>query len=677
MKRKLLAAILATSAIAFSCTVQETGSLQKEFVTDPDVTIADFVYTGPATKTTLSLNENVASFAFTAGDVLRAYPVSPEIGDGLRFTIKENKGASCIFEGDGFGLEPGLKYAAYYPGGSEVVPDVTAVPVDFSSQSQPAASEWNLSNVDFLYATGIEPVNGACSFSMKHLGALLIIDVTFETAGTYKELVLTSSMQFIVSGTLDLTADDESGLFAYDVDEDLADSITLTLGDANGMSVEAGQTVTFFMMMAPDDMQSEADLTVTLTDVDGNDSIIKEGQGFNFESGKAYKFGCTVEAPLPGINLSAEETANSYIVSEAGDYYFSVDVAGNGAAGVMPNVAGNFYPAGGTYNLPLGVLASAPFAVHFNENNCIENVVYHPEHNAISFHATGNEGNAKISVNGTNGVPMWTWLIWCTDQPDTFTYTTDMGNSITIMDRNLGATMASISEVQSESDIAKLCGLYYQWGRPIPFIADQLSTGTSFTGETAISQAFTFYYPTFLMYSASSWYAPFNWGDATLGGFTKGSVSNLWGNNNVESVTWRPVGNIQKTIYDPCPPGYQVAPADFMHGFTNTNASADLTADNWGVYRAVNEGTVYFPYNGKCSTTGMCSRWNDSRMVSLSAEADANDGCSVCIWSSGSDNGCYGWGWTANYSGQTSAGCSTATAAGYWAKGIRCVADGK
>lgn len=676
MKRNLLLAILATAAVAFSCTMQEEGSLQtSSVVSEPTATIADFVAGGAPTKTVATLNESSVSFAFTASDVLRAYPVSPEQGDGMRFTVKSNNGTACVFSGEGFGLEEGNAYAAYYPGDSDIVPDVTAVPVSFLGQSQPSANEWNLSNVDFLYATGIEPANGACSFAMKHLGALLIIDVTFKEAGIYKELSLTTTEPFIAKGTVDLTADEIE--LEFDEDTDMAETITLTLGGDNGMAVEANQTVHFFMMMAPDDMQSEADLTVTITDVDGKDTILKEGKGFNFESGKAYKFGCTIEAPLPGINLSAEETANSYIVSEAGDYYFSVDVAGNGAAGVMPDVEGKFYPAGGTYKLPLGVLASSPFAVHFNENDCIENVEYHPEHNAISFHATGNEGNAKISVYGTNGVSMWTWLIWCTDQPDMFTYTTDMGNSITIMDRNLGATMASISEVQSESDIPKLCGLYYQWGRPIPFIADQLSAGTGFTGETAISQAFTFYYPTFLMYSASSWYAPFNWGDADLGGFSKGSVTNLWGNNNVQAVTWRSVGDIQKTIYDPCPPGYQVAPADFMHGFTNTNADAELTADNWGVYRAVNEGTVYFPYNGKCSLTGMCPQWNDSRMVSLSDALDANDGCSVCIWSSGSDNGCYGWGWTANYSGQTSAGCSTATAAGYWAKGIRCVADDK
>ena len=674
MKRKLLAAILATSAIAFSCTVQETGSLQKEVVTEPTATIADFVADGSATKTAATLNESVISFAFVASDVLRAYPL-PD-GDAIRFTVKNNKGSSCVFTGEGFGLVEGEEYAAYYPGDSETVPDVTAIPVDFSIQNQPAANEWNLSNVDFLYATGIESVGGACSFQMKHLGSLLVISITFEEAGTYKALSLTSTEPFITSGIVDLTADDPEDFFVLD-EETLAETLTLTLGDESGMAIEANQTVNFFMMMAPDDLQAEADFTVTITDVDNNSKVVKEGQGFAFEPGKAYRFGCTIEAPLPGINLSAEETANSYIVSEAGDYYFSVDVAGNGAAGVMPDVEGKFYPAKGTYKLPLGVLASSPFAVHFNENDCIENVEYHPEHNAISFHATVNEGNAKISVYGTNGVPMWTWLIWCTDQPDMFTYTTDMGNSITIMDRNLGATMASISEVQSESDIPKLCGLYYQWGRPIPFIADQLSAGTGFTGETAISQAFTFYYPTFLMYSASSWYAPFNWGDSSLGGFTKGSVSNLWGNNNVQAITWRSVGDIQKTIYDPCPPGYQVAPADFMHGFTNTTADAELTADNWGVYRAVNEGYVYFPYNGKCTLTGMCPRWNDSRMVSLSAEADANDGCSVCIWSSGSDNGCYGWGWTANYSGQTSAGCSTATSAGYWAKGIRCVADDK
>ena len=121
MKRTLLAAILATAAIAFSCTMEEPAQ-DNSVVMNPTATIANFVFDGPATKTAATFEDNVASFAFLASDVMRAYP--PPDGDGLRFTVKKFKGTACVFEGDGFGLETGTSYAAYYPGDSETVPAV-------------------------------------------------------------------------------------------------------------------------------------------------------------------------------------------------------------------------------------------------------------------------------------------------------------------------------------------------------------------------------------------------------------------------------------------------------------------------------------------------------------------------------------------------------------------------
>ena len=252
MKRTLLAAILAIAAIASSC-VKENEKKSGSVVMNPTATIENFVFDGASTKTTFSLNNNVASFAFAASDVLRAYPVAPEQGDGLRFTVKQSKGTACEFTGAGFGLLEGQEYTAYYPGGDDNVPDVTEIPVDFTGQSQPAANEWNLSEADFLYATGIAPVNGACSFSMKHLGALLIMDVTFTEAGVYKELALSSDMPFITEGVVDLTQD----VVALEP-EGTSDTITLALGGQNGMEVTAGQTVRFFMMVAPVDMSNAA-----------------------------------------------------------------------------------------------------------------------------------------------------------------------------------------------------------------------------------------------------------------------------------------------------------------------------------------------------------------------------------------------------------------------------------
>jgi hypothetical protein len=99
MKRTILAAILAVAAIAFSCTMnEEPGALKSgSVVNNPTVTIADFVAAGPATKTTMTLVNNVAKYAFEESDILGAFPVAPEVGDCLRFTVSEQKATSCVF----------------------------------------------------------------------------------------------------------------------------------------------------------------------------------------------------------------------------------------------------------------------------------------------------------------------------------------------------------------------------------------------------------------------------------------------------------------------------------------------------------------------------------------------------------------------------------------------------
>ena len=680
MKRKLLSAILATAAIAFSCTMQEEGALQTaSVVSEPTAIIADFVAGGAPTKTVATFNESSVSFAFTASDVLRAYPVSPEQGDGMRFTVKSNSGTACVFSGEGFGLEEGQKYAAYYPGDSDIVPDVTAVPVSFLGQSQPAANEWNLSNVDFLYATGIEPANGACSFAMKHLGALLIIDVTFEEAGVYKELSLTTDEPFIAKGTVDLTADEIE--IDFDEDTDMAETITLALGGDNGMAVEANQTVSFYMMMAPDDLQAEAEITVAITDVNNEVTILNKATGFAFESGKAYKFGYTIEAPFDasiyGVNLGAEETANCYIVSEAGNYYFDASVAGNGVAGIIPGQEGTWYPAAGTCTFTDIPNATNPLNVMFNENGCISSIGYDAEHKIIYFTASGAEGNAKITLQ-TGAVGMWTWHIWCTDEPATVTYTNSKGNTFSIMDRNLGATILR-DELQSVDDIAKLCGLYYQWGRPIPFTAE--GTATAFgPDDTNTTQRFTFYYPQYFMYTSDNKFMTLTNGMTGPGQAVR-AFGLLWGNNVNTCTLWKPVSELQKTLYDPCPPGYQVAPVDFMIDYSDTSNAdqPEFTADPYGVYLAGTNGTLYYPYNGRCFGGMLAQNGGNARFSTLATGESNLDGCGLWIWTSGNANNNTSWNWHLSYKDDNTAtwGGTATLGANAYAMGIRCVADDK
>lgn len=586
MKRTLLA-ILAVAAIASSCVKEEKKA--SSVVMTPSATIENFVMDGAATKTTFALNNNVATFAFAASDVLRAYPVAPEVGDGLRFTVKQSNGTSCVFTGSGFGLMEGQEYAAYYPGGDDDVPDVTEVPVDFTGQCQPAANTWNLSNADFLYATGIEPVNGACSFSMKHLGALLIMNVTFTEAGVYKELSLSSSMNFITEGTIDLTADP----IALEP-EGTSEVITLELGEGNGMAVTAGQTVTFYMMVAPVDM-SNATLTLTLTDVNNN-VIVKEGTGTNFQAGHAVQIAGTPAAPeVPAVNLSAEETANSYIVSAAGDYYFDCTVAGNGQtvnmAGKGFNTHANVWPqVNGQYTASLPAIHPTDVRVTLNQNSCISDVYYADGY--IHFTASGAKGNAKILVmDAANDDPAWVWHIWCTDQPSTVHYASLhwTGWEYDVMDRNLGAIKAVFDDpTNPNNNPDEVCGFYYQFGNPTGWTWGEFSNTVAdyWRMVDGIAGAEKLHRP---VYGGSDFY----WFNPYASSAPKQLFGILWGAGSAGDGTLKRGGDVVKTMYDPCPPGYQVMPIDMLDQVVNSNGG-----DQYGWYLNGDDGAIYFPYNG-------------------------------------------------------------------------------
>ena len=277
MKRTLLAAFLATAAIAFSCAEKEEPDSQKDdsLISATTATIEDFVIDGATTKTTyqVDMDGNKITFKFTEGDVLRIWPSIHDYG--TRFYAKTNTGNSWIFKATGFNLVDGLSYAAFYPGTNREFAK-NAIKVDYSGMKQNS-----LGTVDFLYAPNTKVENGACRFTMKHLGALIPVRITLEEAATVTELSLTSSdTPFILKGNVDLTADPVTI-----TSEETTQSVSLSLGDSNGISLNAGET-TFFMLIAPVDMTGN---TIQLELKNGDDVIVSsEISGENYKAGKAY-----------------------------------------------------------------------------------------------------------------------------------------------------------------------------------------------------------------------------------------------------------------------------------------------------------------------------------------------------------------------------------------------------
>jgi uncharacterized protein (TIGR02145 family) len=268
--------------------------------------------------------------------------------------------------------------------------------------------------------------------------------------------------------------------------------------------------------------------------------------------------------PDPTVDLSEKGTANSYIVSEAGDFKFKA-------------VKGNSTESVGTIDKVELVWETNNTATAPDANGIIAKVGKDDNYITFSTPATLVPGNALIAAKDADGKILWSWHIWI---PKTEVKTLDAGfaGEKAILDRNLGALIVTpTTDKALESE-----GLYYQWGRKDPLLGEKITAVPAdvvkqFVKDvqtdvaTAIQNPVVFYYN-----EGKDWLAT---PDATL-----------WDNEG------------KKTIYDPCPVGYKV-PAyntslDMWNKLDNETFPTKWTYDETNGYVKFTTGTATFPLCG-------------------------------------------------------------------------------
>ena len=259
------------------------------------------------------------------------------------------------------------------------------------------------------------------------------------------------------------------------------------------------------------------------------------------------------------VDLSEKATANSYIVSAAGDYKFKA-VKGNGDEAVAAASAEILWE---TWNNGEEVTA----------NSVIASVGLKDGYVTFSTPATLKPGNALIAAKDAAGTVLWSWHIWI---PATEVTASTFGGIVNnpMMDRNLGALVAAEAG-EAEPDILSY-GLFYTWGRKDPFPAPNVKT----TGEVKYDGA--------LMTVAESVQNPTVYvktGGDSVKDWTTEMSNGLWG--------------AEKTVYDPCPAGYKVAYRDktepFWGGISAATGYEFNTTYKW--FKAGDPATV-FPVPG-------------------------------------------------------------------------------
>ena len=340
--------------------------------------------------------------------------------------------------------------------------------------------------------------------------------------------------------------------------------------------------------------------------------------------------------PASTIDLSANGLANCYIVPQSSDAkYYS-------------------FPAQRLNEVEK--LANVKYAhiLWSDREQVITNVNYDAATGTISFkYAGGNkEGNVMVSVFDANHNSIWTWHIWCTDQPKTVKIknaqnTTDKYHGL--MDRNLGATYApttlnEAANISAENATAAM-GLYYQYGRPIPFPGPTSITNTTAESTSArfgansdfdVMYGFkeigqTFEYTTYANNFASMLASPTLFGvvdftttyGTTVGSSTDGKryhtfctglpkpctqSKQLWHSENADVVSAK--GNT-----DPCPPGYCIDDFETFKSALyniahNRISQGDPTSNKTYGYSyqcPTTKEVVWFPANGFRTENGVYS----------------------------------------------------------------------
>ena len=277
-------------------------------------------------------------------------------------------------------------------------------------------------------------------------------------------------------------------------------------------------------------------------------------------------------------------------------YCFLGTIIGNGQAGIISQGSQKLYPEQEDIS---------PVSAHLlweSELGLITNVEL--KFGYVRFKLPKGEsarGNAVIAVFDENEKILWSWHIWITESPQQIEIELGAGehHTITMLDRNLGATRATCS---SGAEALETYGLYYQWGRKDPSMGPNaynyslvnLITAPYydvFADRKTAAEVSQFARPTLkdaienpmylILPSSQTLNYSFNW--------LYERYDFLWGYNDATGMT-------SKTIYDPCPYGYRVPSSELNHIFTNETGSAQV--GDYGYTVTINGKSLFFPYAG-------------------------------------------------------------------------------
>ena len=289
---------------------------------------------------------------------------------------------------------------------------------------------------------------------------------------------------------------------------------------------------------------------------------------------------------------------------------------------------------------------------------------------------TGN-GNAVVAITDASDNILWSYHIWVPEIDPTaglLTYaipsaSNGSGSTYEVMPIALGAmnkATVAVDGTATDATNAKSFGLYYQWGRKDPLgrpgavsVSNNVDnfTATTFSGLSGVTSwvgannvfnlagsdditaettdaemiAYATANPTKFIYDATGKYANYDW--------VMKKNDHLWGNGS--GYLYPRKAQIYKSIYDPCPEGYRVAPKDLWNRFTvdgGNYGSQDTDAKRDATFNASNRNSLgtqhgyHFYYTAW--QTGLTDFYPASGYRNRTSGALADVGSNGVSWSS-------------------------------------------
>jgi hypothetical protein len=331
--------------------------------------------------------------------------------------------------------------------------------------------------------------------------------------------------------------------------------------------VELGDTPVDFVVEVPAGTLKTGGV-LTLYDVNNLPFYTYEFPAQTIEKGQVAAIATEPVVPVAQtVNLnSAQGYANTYQIPSVGTYKFE-PVKGNDSSAKLDAASVEI-----TWETWCTSEAVTP-------NSLVKSVVLEDGFVVVETADPYHAGNALISAKNAEGTIIWSWMLWFVEgKIGTVEY-----DGQTVMDRNLGALTADVDKPGLNY------GLLWQWGRIAPLMGldesysgtpmasspadvsnqvQQSESGTNFTIDYAIAN------PTVFLYG--------NIGD---------NGQRFWGPvTEAESALWAET----KTIYDPCPAGYQVM--TYISGGGIFSGLADAVVDETN--KGITINGAWFPYAG-------------------------------------------------------------------------------